>query len=291
MKDLVVNILKIVAPLSVALIVLSEGLGIAPRQVLDYFNKRTGLIARALVAALVLVPAAALALILLLKPSPAVGIALAILVACPPAPLMVSTASRQGASAAFIASLHLCLAACAFVTVPTILYLLAIPLGFKAVVGTGMMAWVLSRTILIPLVLGMAIRKLFPDSADTLARVLGRAGNIALIVVVGFVLIALYPALLAMDRWSYLVIAAVSVAALTIGEVLGPPDPHERTALAVECGARHPALAITIGGASIGPERALPALVPCVITFIVIAWVYLSLRRRSLGSDGEARMS
>jgi bile acid:Na+ symporter, BASS family len=87
--------------------------------------------------------------------------------------------------------------------------------------------------------------------------------------------------LLAMDAWSYLVMASVSAAALAVGHVLGPPNPHERTTLAVECGVRHPALALAIGASNFGLQRALPVLIPCVITFVVIATVYLSLRGRA----------
>src|SRR4051812_23813119 len=111
MKDLIADTLRVVIPLAVACVVFAQGLSIAPRLVLAYFNERPGLMLRSLVAALVVVPAVALALILALRPTPAVGIGLAILVACPPAPLMVSTAPQKGrASAAFMASLHLSLA-------------------------------------------------------------------------------------------------------------------------------------------------------------------------------------
>ena len=105
MKQLIVEILKIVAPLSVALIVFAQGLGIAPSTVLSYFRKQPWLLLRSLFAALVLVPAVALAFILLLKPAHGVAIGLAILVACPPAPLMIKAAPKVGgASAAFMAS-------------------------------------------------------------------------------------------------------------------------------------------------------------------------------------------
>src|SRR5271167_2084907 len=117
MKGLVVEILKIVAPIAVGLVVFAQGLGIAPNTVLTYFMKQSRILLRSLIAALVLVPAAALALVLLLKPAPGVAFGLAILVACPPAPLMINAAPKMGgASAAFMASLHLSLAALAFFT-------------------------------------------------------------------------------------------------------------------------------------------------------------------------------
>jgi BASS family bile acid:Na+ symporter len=286
MKDLIVEILKIVAPVSVALIVFAQGLGIAPSQVLGYWKERPGLMLRSLVAMLVLVPAAALGLILLLKPSAGVAIGLAILVACPPAPLMLKAAPKKGgANAAFMASLHLSLAALAFLTVPAVLNLLSRPLGFEADVDLGAMAWILARTILLPIALGLAVRSLFPAAADRLAPVLGKAGTIGLLVVVLFALAAFYPALLAMDLWSYAVMVIVSLAALAIGHFAGSADAHERTTLAVECAVRHPVLALTIAAMNFGAKNALPVLVPCVITFILIAMIYMAMRGKSAAAD------
>ena len=51
-----------------------------------------------------------------------------------------------------------------------------------------------------------------------------------------------------------------------------------------QCGVRHPVLAITIAGANFTPQKALPVLVPCVITFIVVAMVYLFWRGRGLAA-------
>ena len=164
MKEHIIPILKIIAPISVALIVFAQGLKISPRQAMMYFKERPGLMLRSLLAVLVLVPAAALAIILLLKPSPEVAIGLAILVACPPAPLMIKATPKVGqGSAAYMASLHLSLAALAFFTVPMGLYLLSMPLGFHAEVDLLKMAMILGRTILIPIILGMAVLILLPS--------------------------------------------------------------------------------------------------------------------------------
>ena len=283
MKQLIVEILKIVAPLSVALIVFAQGLGIAPSTVLSYFRKQPWLLLRSLFAALVLVPAVALAFILLLKPAHGVAIGLAILVACPPAPLMIKAAPKVGgASAAFMASLHLSLAVLALVSVPLILSLPSIPLGeIKADVDLGAMTWILARTILLPIGLGLVCRAFFPTFAEKAAPVLAMAGSLGLLIVVLFAVAAFYPALLNMDAWSYLVIVAVCATALGIGHRLGPDQPSERVTLAVECGVRHPALAVTIVSANYGQELALPVLVPCVITFIAVAMLYMIWQRKT----------
>ena len=285
MKEIIITTLQILAPISVALIVFARGLKISPSQVMVYFKERPWLMVRSLVAVLILVPAAALAIILLLKPSREVVIALAILVTCPPAPLMLKGVRKMGGgNAAYMASLHLSLAALAFITVPIGLDLLSMVLGFHAELNLFKMAAILGRTILIPIALGMAVRSFFPKFADTIGPRLDKAAGIGLLVVVLFALARFFPSLLKMDPWSYLVMVVVSVVALAIGHFLGPLDPHERTALAVESGVRHPVLAITIAASNFSPEKALPVLVPCVLVFIVVAMVYLLWRKRGLAA-------
>ena len=282
MRDQIVDALRIVAPLSVALIVFAEALRIAPSRVAAFVREHPLVMLRSLVAALILVPAAALGLILVLGPAPGVAVGLAILVACPPAPLMLKSATKTGGGdAAFMASLHLSLAALAIVTVPAVLHVLAIPLEFSAEVAPLPLLKILANTILLPVGLGLVVRALFPAWADHFASLLGKVGTVGLLVVVVAIVAALYPALLNMDARSYGVIAAVSVAALVIGHLLGPPNGAEKTVLAVECAVRHPGLAVTIAATNFTPERALPVLVPCIVTFIVIATIYLVWRGRS----------
>jgi radical SAM protein with 4Fe4S-binding SPASM domain len=166
MKEIILLTLKIAAPISVALIMFAQGLAIDPKQVAGYFKERPWLVVRSLVAALVLVPAAALAVILVLKPAIGPAVGLAILMSCPPAPLMLRSAPKKGASAAFMATLHLSLAALAFVSVPAVLYVLSRQLGFDADVDLAAMAVVLSRTILGPLGLGLAVHAFAPSFAS-----------------------------------------------------------------------------------------------------------------------------
>ena len=283
MRDLIIEGLKIIAPLSVALVVFAEALGISPSGVFGFFRERPLVMLRSLVAALILVPAAALGLILVLQPAPAVAIGLAILVACPPAPMMIKTAAKKGgADAAFMASLHLALAALAIVTVPLVLRALATPLGFSADVDPVALLWILAKTILLPIGLGLAARALFPAVADRFAAPLGKIGSVGLLVVVVALVGVLYRALLSMDAWSYVVIAAVAVAALAIGHLMiGSQYADKRTVLAVECAVRHPGLAIAIGTTNFTAQATLPVLVPCIVTFMVIANAYLLLRARS----------
>lgn len=282
MRELIREVIVLVTPASVAMIVFAQGLGIAARDIASYFAERRGLLLRSTVASLLLAPLAALALVILLAPTREVAVALAIVMSCPPAPLMINAAPKLGGGAgAFIASLHLSLALLAFATVPAVLYAMSIPLHFSAAVDFAEMAWILARTILLPIGLGLLVRRLAPSLADRVGPTLGRIGTLGLLVVVVLVVLAAYPALLAMDPWSYVVIVAVSVSTLAIGHLLGPADPREKTVLAVECGVRHPAIALASGAAAFGPERAFPVLAPCVLTLVLVALVYLFWRGRT----------
>jgi BASS family bile acid:Na+ symporter len=281
-RDLIIEGLKIVAPLSVALIVFAQALEISPSGVVASFRDRPAVMLRSLAAALILVPAVALALILLLDPAPATAVGLAILVACPPAPLMIKAATKKGGDPAFMASLHLSLAAVAIVTVPAVLNALAIPLRFTADVNLASLLSILAKTILLPIGLGLAARALFPAWAGAFAAILGKVGSIGLLVVLIAVAGVLYRSLLDMDAWSYVVIAAVAVAALAIGHLtIGSEHADKRTVLAVECAVRHPGLAIAIGTAKFTAQETLPVLLPCILTFMVIANVYLFMRARN----------
>jgi BASS family bile acid:Na+ symporter len=282
MRELIADILRIATPVSVAIIVFAQGLRIAPRDIASYFEKRWGLLLRSTFAALVVAPLAALGLVVLLAPARNVAVGLAILMSCPPAPLMIKAAPTLGRGAgAFVASVHLCLALLAFVTVPAVLYGMSIPLRFSAEVDFAAMAWILGRTILLPIGLGLAVRGLRPRIADRIGPLLGRVGTGALAVLVLLVVVGAYPALRAMDPWSYFVIVLVSASTLAIGHILGPADPREKTVLAVECGVRHPALALTTGAAAFGADAAFPVLAPSLLTFVVVASAYLFWRGRA----------
>jgi BASS family bile acid:Na+ symporter len=282
LRDQIIEALKIVAPLSVALIMFAESLVIAPSRVVAVFRHQPAVMLRSLVAALILVPAAALALILLLEPAPAVAVGIAILAACPPAPLMLKTARKLGGGdPAFMASVHLSLAALAVITVPAVLHALSTPLGFRADVEPAALLSILAQTILLPIGLGLVVRALLPAWASRFAALLGTVGTLGLALVVLALSTALFPVLLRMDGWSYAVIAAVSVAALAIGHWLGPQSGAEKTILAVECAVRHPGLAVAIGATNFTPQQALPVLLPCILTFMVTAMIYLYWRGRT----------
>jgi predicted Na+-dependent transporter len=74
---------------------------------------------------------------------------------------------------------------------------------------------------------------------------------------------------------------------LALGHFFGPSIASEKTILAVECGVRHPVLALTIAASNYSPQQALPVMAPCIISFIVIAMLYMTWRGK-MASRGAA---
>jgi bile acid:Na+ symporter, BASS family len=279
MKEILLNIVKIGLPLSVVAVMFAQGLNIVPSQLL-LFRERPFLLLRSLAVVLLLVPIAVLAIILLLNPAPNVTIGLAILVASPAAPVMLVKVPGKGGSLAYMASLHLSLALLAIFTVPTTLYLLSVALGFHVEVDLFAVEKVVGMTILLPVGFGLLIHSFFPKAADTIGPVLSKAGRLALLVFVLFVMAMTYGVLLKMDAWSYFVICIVVIVSLAIGHLLGPGDGKERTTLAMESAARHPGLAMTIATLNFSQQQALPVLIPYLIVFVAVTTVYLQWRKR-----------
>lgn len=279
LRELILAIVKIALPLSVAASMFAQGLSIVPSQ-LALFKERPLLMLRSLVVVLFLVPIAALVIIMLLKPSPAVGVGLAILVASPAAPMTLVKVPKKGGSLAYMASLHLSLALLALLTVPITLELLSKALGFQAEVGVFAVARVVGMTILLPVCLGILIRSLFPKSAGTAGPALARVGGVVLLILALFVVAITFGLVMKMDLWSYLVMAVVVTVSIAIGHWLGPRDAEEQTTLAMESAARHPGLAMTIAALNFSPQKALPVLVPYLVVYMVVTTVYLEWRKR-----------
>ena len=281
MTETLATVVKIGLLLSVMTIMFSQGLRMTPGQQLAFFRERPAMMLRSLAVVLVLVPLATLAVIFLLPPSRAVTIGLAILAASPAAPFQLLNIHKKGGSLVYAGTMHLCLALLAVVTVPSVLFLLSEALGFDAEVSVTQVVRTVGQTILLPVVLGIVVHSFSSRAAERIAPPLSRIAEIVFLVMALIVLVRNAGLLLRMDLESYVAMAVFIVVNLSLGHLLGPPDPQERTTLAMESGARNFGLAITIGALNFSQERTMAVLVPYIILFITISTIYLKWRARA----------
>jgi bile acid:Na+ symporter, BASS family len=272
------SVVIVAVPLTVMLMMLAQGMGTHHSQ-LAIIQDRPWMILRSLLVVLVVVPLAVIGLVYLLKPSPLVKLGLGILVACPAAPMMMVQVPKQGGSQAYITSLHLSLALLAVVTVPLTMQFIARLIGFQGAVSWWVVARVVGQTILLPVGLGLLLRRFFPKFCDAVGPKVGKIGMLVLYFLVVVMFGLQYKYVIKMDLWSYGVMALVVVLSMAIGHFLGPRNPEERTTLAIESAARHPGLALTIAILSVSREQALRVIIPYLIVFLVLAMAYLQGRK------------
>jgi BASS family bile acid:Na+ symporter len=245
---------------------------------LTYLWRRRGLLVRSVVAMYLLVPLAAFALVKLLALAPGVKIGLLILAVSAGAPLLPRKLLSIG-DGAYIFSLVATSSLLAIILVPVWLSLLGPQFGGPPSLTPARVALVLGKSFLLPLVGGMAIRRMFPTFAEkAVGWLMAIAGPV--LTLSALVLLGLHWQVLLEARWSgVLTLAALMIIALAIGHLLGGPAQDDRTALAIACSTRHLGIAVLVAASLPGPRSAVIMAV-YILTSAAISIPYLKWRRR-----------
>ena len=236
--------------ISLAVLVFGSGLGARFSDVVALL-RRPGLLARSLLAMLVVAPALAVALVWIFDLNREVAIALVALSISPLPPLLPSRGERAGGRPEYGLGLVLLLAVFG---VPVIMVSAEI---LQAVFGRDYLAtpWAIARlltlTMLEPLAAGMALARLSPSTARRLEGPLERIQRWLLPIAMIVLLISAAP-----DIWSLLgdhTLAAVGIFVLgsfAAGHLLGGPDRRFAAVLAFATSCRHPATALALASAN-----------------------------------------
>ena len=242
-----------------------------------FLLRRPGLLLRSLLAMYVLVPLAALMLVGLLDLAPGVELGLLVLAVSAGAPLLPRKLLRIG-DGAYTFSLVLLSSLLAIVVVPTWLTLLGPHFRAPLELDSTDVAWVLAKSFLLPLAVGMLLRRLAPAFAARWAsRLIGGAG--ILLTVCALLLLALHWEVLQVARFGgVFALMALVALALAIGHGLGGPNADDRTALAVACASRHLGIAVLVAASLPGPRTAAIVAV-YIVASAVVTLPYLRWRR------------
>lgn len=244
--------LLIALELAVVVLIFAIGLGSTPAD-LGYLWRRPALLARSLLAMVVLVPAAALLMVALLPLSTGVKAALLVLAVSAGAPLLPRKLGAVGASG-YVFSLVVTSSLLAIVLVPAWAALVGRHLGVEIELDPLTVAGVLAKSFLLPLAAGFVLRFAILARADrAAARLMVGAGVV--LTIAALALLALHWDLLATVRWQgFAALTALLAIALAIGHALGGPEPADRTALAIACATRHVGIAVLVASAFPGPR-------------------------------------
>ena len=269
-------ILLLLLKACVGLIIFAIGLDSTAEDAL-FLVRRPGLLLRSLLAMYVLVPLAALALVGWMDLAPGVELGLLVLAASAGAPLLPRKLLRIG-DGAYTFSLVLLSSMLAIVVVPAWLELLGPFFRTPLELGPDDVAWLLAKSFLVPLAVGMALRRAAPGFAARWAsQLIGLAGIV--LTVCALLLLALHwDVLLVANFGGVFALMALVALALAAGHLMGGPGADDRTALAVACASRHLGIAVLVAASLPGPRTAVIVAVYIVASAIVCI-PYLRWRR------------
>jgi BASS family bile acid:Na+ symporter len=264
-----VETLLLVLKLSVSGLILAIGLGSTVSD-LTYLWRRPSQLARALLAMYVVVPLAVVLLARAFALPDSVRLAVFVLAISSGAPLLPKKLSNLGREG-FVFSLVVTSSLVAVVAVPAWMGLLANVIGRESGLDPWKVAAMIAKAFLAPLAVGMVLRALVPKLAEALSEWIARIAGVAL-VVAALVLLVAARRLIFEAGWVPLVaLAGMTFVALTIGHLMGGPDPADRKALAVSCAMRHVGIAILAASIVPGPKTVALVLVYLVAAALVTA--------------------
>jgi len=221
-----------------------------------------------------------LALVKVLTLPPGVEIGLLVLAVSAGAPLLPRKLLHIG-DGAYIFSLVVTSTLLAIMLVPVWLAVLGPQFGNPPNLESSRVAWVLAKSFLLPLALGMLVRWLFPAVAERIGDRLMAVAGLLLTVCALLLLLLHWDVLLEASVSGVLTLAGLIVIALVIGHLLGGPAEEDRTALAIACSTRHLGIAVLVAASLPGPRTAV-IIAAYILTSAVISIPYLRWRRAAV---------
>jgi bile acid:Na+ symporter, BASS family len=273
-------VLDVFAVGTVFTVMFSVGLGVVFAD-LQVVWQRAGLILRALFSVLVAVPAIALIVTRFLDLPRVVEVGIVLMSISPGAPVALRRSLGAGGHRAFAPSLQICVALLATFSMPLSIAALNEVYAGRASIS----AWDVAKQVfvaqLLPLALGMTVRRFRAELARRLEPKLARAGNLLLLVFVAVVLVNVWEVTMNAGIRIWPAILVITAAALAVGHLLGGPDPATRTAVAITSALRNPGLALLVANFNRWPPLIMGTVLAYVLVAVVVVILYAMWRRRA----------
>ena len=251
-----------------------------------YLFGRPGLLFRSLLAVLVITPLMAIVLVQVFEFQRAAEIALVALAISPLPPLLPSKESRVVGNTSYGVALMALLALLAIVTVPLSVKVLEQVVGRPLNVPTAAIARMVSVAVLLPLLVGMAVRTLRPAVAERIEPVITLVAKILLILGAVALFAGMWRAILgAIGGGAVAAMLVFVVLALAIGDLLGQPEREHSIVLALSAASHHPAIALSIASANAPNEHFAGTILLYLLVNLVVGGLYIAWQHRSARSS------
>lgn len=248
----------------------------------SFMFRRPGLLIRALLAMNVLMPLIALGVAAAFDLHPAVKIALVVISVSPIPPILPKKMLNAGGKEDYTIGLLVATAVLSIIFIPLTLEIFERIVDRSLVMQAGSVAVLVLTTILAPLLVGIALRKIAPSIAERAAKPLGVLASVLLILSALPVLTGLAGTLLSLiGDGTVFTLGGFAVVGLIVGHLLGGPKIDNRPVLALATSSRHPAVALAIAGANFPQQKlAGPTVFLYVILSVIDSALYLAWFKR-----------
>jgi bile acid:Na+ symporter, BASS family len=278
MKPSIAEILGLLLKVCILSTIFALGLKAAWADVVSLL-RRPVLLTRSLFAMYVLTPLAAVLLVFVFRAPPAVEVAVVLMAVSAGAPVLPKKLFKLGASPPYVYSLSVIAALLAIVTVPASLAILSAFFNRSVGVPVGAVAYKIATAFLAPLLAGMVVRHFRPALADRISDPVIRVASIVLLGLILLMVVTNFTAILGVGLSGFMIIVVMTGVALAIGHVLGGPEPNDRTALALACASRFPALVLLIASLNFPKAKPLPVVAAYLLFSNLAAIPYMRWRK------------
>jgi BASS family bile acid:Na+ symporter len=274
--------LLILVKVTIFALMLSTGINLSLEKMLSLWRK-PGLLFRALLAVVVLVPLGVMVLLKLFELPPAVMTGLVLLAASPGAPLTTKRSQMAGARFRHSASLQLTLALLAVIITPLTLGLFShIFPEMPSKVTVLEVARQVTMVQFLPVTLGLLLQKFGAKYAVAIAKPLTLIANGLFVLLIVLACIVGLPLMFRVWGLPLIAIAIMVIVSLGIGHTLGGPDEDKRSILAISCIARNVGLALFIAILNDVQQQVMPTLIAYLIVGAVLGLPYSLWTKRKL---------
>lgn len=236
-----------------------------------YVVRRPALLARSLVAMLVIMPIVTVALAKAFDLYRPVEIALVALALSPIPPLLPGKERKAGGNIHFALGLMTVAGVVSMVTVPLTLNLVGWYSGRPLATPTGTIVKIMMMSIVVPLSVGLAVRAAWPAVADRLVTPVAITARVLLLAgAIGLLIGATLPMFALVGHGTLVAMVTVALVGLTAGHWLGGPEEGDRLVLALSTATRHPAIALALAKANFHDE---PQLGPTILLYMLVSAV------------------
>jgi BASS family bile acid:Na+ symporter len=277
------HLIPLVFAASLFLLVLNVGLDSTLVDLMSVFRSPGRLLA-AFVAVSVIVPVAGIALVHLIPISAAAAAGVLLMGISPAPPLVPGKMLKFGGDKAYAYGVYTALILLAVVSVPLWVMILDALFVRAVALPAPAVARNVAVSVLLPLLIGLALRRLAPSLAAKVTPFLPKVAMAALLIAFVPMVIAIWPAMVGLaGDGTGLVMALMAAVGLAAGHLLGGPTPADRASLAVTAATRHPGIALMIAAANAADNRVKAAILGYLLVGMMVAIPYqLWIRRRAV---------